>query len=151
MKNNYDISPAAPSDLKPMADLLHFLFSQEADFVPDKKKQMEGLQLILDHPERGQLLVIKKEALILGMVNLLFTLSTALGGKVAILEDMIVHPDYRNKGLGKELLQQALAFAKNEGCLRITLLTDVANSQAQQFYKNSGFEPSAMVPYRLVF
>lgn len=38
------------------------------------------------------------------MVSLLYSISTALGGKVAILEDMIINKNYRNKGFGKQII-----------------------------------------------
>lgn len=85
----------------------------------------------------------------MGMVNLLFTISTALGGRVAILEDMVVRPGYRSCGAGSKLLQAAMDFAKSAGCHRITLLTDRANESAQRFYKRHGFTLSEMVPLRL--
>ena len=93
--------------------------------------------------------VMREDDLILGMVNLLFTISTACGGKVAILEDMIVHPTRQGEGLGSKLLQAAKEFAQGEGCKRITLLTDRANDSAIRFYQRQGFEISGMIPMRL--
>jgi ribosomal protein S18 acetylase RimI-like enzyme len=85
------------------------------------------------------------------MVSLLYSISTALGGKVAILEDMIIHKDYRQKGLGKELLGEAIRFSKERNCLRLTLLTDFNNDAAINFYRHLGFRKSDMIPMRLVF
>jgi GNAT superfamily N-acetyltransferase len=83
------------------------------------------------------------------MVNLLFTVSTALGGRVAILEDMIVHPDHRGGGAGSKLLQGGIAFARSVGCRRLTLLVDRANGAAQRFYARHGLAPSEMLTMRL--
>jgi ribosomal protein S18 acetylase RimI-like enzyme len=82
---------------------------------------------------------------------LLYSISTALGGKVAILEDMIIHKDHRQQGLGKELLGEAISFSKKRNCLRLTLLTDFNNDPAIQFYQQFGFRKSDMIPMRLVF
>ncbi|MGH8602944.1 MAG: GNAT family N-acetyltransferase, partial [Gammaproteobacteria bacterium] len=84
-------------------------------------------------------------------VNVLFTVSTALGGPVALLEDMVVHPEYRGGGAGSRLLQAAINLAESSGCYRITLLTDRTNESAQRFYKRHGFTLSDMVPMRLSF
>jgi GNAT superfamily N-acetyltransferase len=67
--------------------------------------QLSGLLQIIDFSERGQILVLREGTAVIGMVNLLFTLSTGLGGRVAILEDMVVHPDHRGGGAGSKLLQ----------------------------------------------
>jgi GNAT superfamily N-acetyltransferase len=83
------------------------------------------------------------------MVNLLYTVSTALGDRVALLEDMVVSPNVRGSGVGSRLLEQAIQLARLDGCKRITLLTDRANEPAQRFYQKHGFVSSVMVPLRL--
>jgi ribosomal protein S18 acetylase RimI-like enzyme len=82
------------------------------------------------------------------MVMLLFTVSTFLGRKVALLEDMVVDPSCRDQGIGSRLLKHAVSFARNEGFGRITLLTDCDNAGAQQFYERSGFLRSSMLVMR---
>jgi len=147
----YTTQLATPNDIKEMAKLLQFLFEQEADFTPQLHLQEQGLKLIVDQPELGEIWILKENDKIVGMVSLLYTVSTALGKKVALMEDMVLHPDYRNKGLGSQLIEAAIDYAKLNGCGRITLLTDHDNFGAQKFYKSKGFKPSTMVPYRLVF
>lgn len=83
------------------------------------------------------------------MVNLLYTISTALGERVAILEDMVVSPSARSLGLGSALLEHAIDHARRQGCRRITLLTDAHNLDAQRFYARHGFARSSMLPMRL--
>lgn len=87
----------------------------------------------------------------IGMVNILYTVSTACGGRVAIVEDMILRAEKRNNGFGTLLLSAAIELARGEGCLRITLLTDRTNDSAIRFYQRHGFVLSEMVPMRLVF
>ncbi|MGO9612556.1 MAG: GNAT family N-acetyltransferase [Dissulfurispiraceae bacterium] len=143
------ITEATKDDIGGLCELLGLLFAQEAEFRPDRSLQSTGLQQIINFPERGRVLVLREEDALIGMVNLLFTISTALGGRVALLEDMIVHPDYCGRGAGSELLQAAIKLAKSSGCRRITLLTDRTNESAQQFYEQHGFNISEMVPMRL--
>ena len=109
---NRKISIACLNDLPELADLLNDLFTQDIEFVPDWEKQKNGLEAIISNPEIGEILVLKGDGKILGMVGLLYSISTALGGKVAILEDMIIHQDYRKQGFGKELLGEAIRFSK---------------------------------------
>jgi GNAT superfamily N-acetyltransferase len=144
-----NISDATPEDIPTLAELLSLLFAQEADFSPDLAKQAEGLRAIITQPQVGRILVARRGPRIVGMVNLLYTVSTAMGGRAAILEDMIVIPEERGRGTGADLLQHAVHTARESGCLRITLLTDRNNIQAQAFYRRHGFAPSAMVPLRL--
>ena len=82
------------------------------------------------------------------MVNLLFTVSTAIGERVALIEDMVVSPSARGSGVGSDLLNHAMDFARLHGVKRITLLTDRENTPAQRFYAKHGFSPSTMVALR---
>jgi GNAT superfamily N-acetyltransferase len=143
------ITTASPADIPALADLLTILFTQEVEFIPDRAAQMRGLNRIIDNPEFGCILVARDQDAIVGMVNLLYTISTALGERVAILEDMVVLPSARGSGIGTQLLQAAIAYARTVGCKRITLLTDQSNEIAQQFYAKQGFTVSSMVPMRL--
>ena len=140
---------ADKSDINELAYLLTVLFSQEADFRPDISKQQKGLAMIIDNPIHGHILVAIKSNKIVGMVNLLYLVSTAEGSKVAMLEDMVINPEYRGYGIGSILLEEAIKFSKQRGCKRITLLTDCDNEKAINFYSKQGFEESKMIPLRL--
>ena len=143
------ISAATAADLPELVALLGVLFTQEADFTPDPARQERGLRMILAQPEAGRVNCLRAGGRVVGMVSLLFSISTAEGGRVAWLEDMVVHPDYRGQGLGEQLLRHALAEARSLGCTRVTLLTDGDNFAAMRFYQRAGFTRSGMVPMRL--
>ena len=143
------ITPAILADLPQLIQLLMELFEMEGDFEPDSKKQEEGLKLILEHPHRGRILVIKNESKIIGMVNMLFTISTAEGGLVLLLEDFIIHPMNRGQGYGKKLLTAVKEFAQQKDFKRITLLTDKISDESQHFFNKEGFQFSKMIPMRL--
>ncbi len=143
------IAEATSEDVPQLCRLLELLFSQETEFQPDAATQSRGLLAIIGFPERGRILVLREGPSIVGMVSLLFTVSTALGSRVALLEDMMVHPSHRGSGCGSALLRAAIDFARDYGCERVTLLTDGNNISAQRFYHRHGFATSRMVPLRL--
>jgi N-acetylglutamate synthase-like GNAT family acetyltransferase len=145
------IEPATIEDLPQLVELLVALFSEEADFDPNKAKQEHGLRMILEQPNRGRIFVLRTDHQVIGMVNLLFTISTAEGGLVVLMEDVIVHPQHRRQGYGGLLLKHAIHFARDKHFRRITLLTDRISAQSQAFFANHGFGFSSMIPMRLVF
>ncbi len=144
------ITPANVSDIPELCELLNILFSQEADFKPDHEVQSRGLAAIMGSTEVGMIFVARQGRQIAGMASLLYTVSTALGGRVALLEDMVVSPNVRNSGIGSRLLEHAVHYARLNGYKRITVLTDRANESAQRFYQKHGFAFSAMIPLRLL-
>jgi GNAT superfamily N-acetyltransferase len=145
---NFTVDFATSDDLPALADLLHELFTLEADFRPERAKQLAGLQLILDTPAIGQLFVLRAEGRVIGMANALLTVSTALGAPVVLLEDVIVSRAWRGQQLGRRLVQHVLDWAKARGLPRVTLLADHDNQAALAFYAKLGFEKSAMVVRR---
>ena len=141
---------ATHSDIPELVELLKSLFEQEAEFEPNSETQSKALSKIILDSKIGIILIAKDDDKILGMVNLLFTESTALGSKVALLEDMVVLSSSRGEGIGSQLIDYAISEAKKVGCKRITLLTDIENTKAQSFYQKKGFVKSKMTPYRLL-
>jgi GNAT superfamily N-acetyltransferase len=148
-KEHVVIEPATEADLDELSEMLGGLFAQEGDFRPDKEKQLRGLRLIFEQPSRGRVFVLRQNGAIVGMINLLFTISTAEGGFVVLLEDLVVHKKYQGKGYGRRLLEHAIDFAKQKNFLRVTLLTDRPENVAQEFFRHHGFVESSMIPMRL--
>ncbi|MCP5088226.1 MAG: GNAT family N-acetyltransferase [Rhodobacteraceae bacterium] len=139
---------ATESDIPQMVSLLALLFGQEAEFAPDPSKQERGLKAILADANIGRLIVAEDGDRLVGMVNLLYTVSTALGTRVALLEDMIVEPGVRSKGIGQALVKNLAEMCRRDGVKRITLLTDHDNFKAHKFYSNCGFTRSDMLAFR---
>src|SRR3954449_9156999 len=150
MSDDVVIEPATLEDLDELSTLLGELFSQEAEFKPDQRKQLHGLRLIFEEPNRGRVFVLRRDGAIVGMINLLFTISTAEGGFVVVLEDLVIHAQYQGHGYGSKLLNHAIEFARQKNFLRITLLTDRPENVAQEFFRRHGFHESSMIPMRLL-
>src|SRR5437899_5912392 len=144
------IEPATEADLDELSEMLGGLFAQEGDFRPDKEKQLRGLRLIFEQPSRGRVFVLRRDGVIVGMINLLFTISTAEGGFVILLEDLVVHKQYQGHGYGAKLLNHAIEFARQKNFLRITLLTDLPENVAQEFFRRHGFHESFMTPIQVL-
>src|SRR5438093_12139968 len=124
MSEHIVIEPATEADLDELSEMLGGLFAQESDFRPDKDKQLRGLRLIFEQPSRGRVFVLRHDGAIVGMINLLFTISTAEGGFVMLLEDLVVHKQYQGNGNGSKLLQSDHELAKQKNLLRTTLLNE---------------------------
>ena len=140
---------AVQKDLPRLVELLGMLFASEAEFSADAEKQRNGLQAILADPAKGKIFVVRERRELIAMCSLLYTISTAEGGKAALFEDLVVAPEHRKRGIGAALLKHVIAQARAEGVLRITLLTDMQNERAQTLYRRLGFVGSPMKPMRL--
>jgi ribosomal protein S18 acetylase RimI-like enzyme len=140
---------ATQKDLPRLVELLGILFESEAEFSADAEKQRAALQVIIADPAKGRIFVARDGREVVAMASLLYLISTAEGGKAALFEDLVTAPDHRNRGIGEALLKHVIAYARAEGVLRITLLTDMQNERAQAMYRRVGFVGSPMKPMRL--
>jgi ribosomal protein S18 acetylase RimI-like enzyme len=144
-----EFAAARPADLPQLVELLGLLFEQESEFAVDPVKQDNALKLIFADPTRGRIYAAREGKLVVAMASLLYTVSTAEGGKAAWFEDLVVRPEFRQRGIGAKLLEYVIAQARAEGIVRITLLTDMQNESAQVLYRRLGFTGSPMKPMRL--
>jgi ribosomal protein S18 acetylase RimI-like enzyme len=147
MTASFDIARA--DDLPQLVELLGILFTQEHELEPDAAKQRRGLQMIVGNPAVGSIYVARDAGRVLGSVSILRTVSTAEGGPAGMLEDFVVRPESRGVGVGARLLSYAIGCAKADGLLRLILLTDGDNVNAQRLYERAGFKRSGMLPMRL--
>ncbi len=62
------------------------------------------------------------------------------------IQRLAVHPDCRNSGKGRQLVQTALAWIHAKGCVSTVVNTEASNLVALRVYENFGFAP---MNYRL--
>jgi len=141
------IRTARQDDLPALTALLAELFAIEQDFSPDTTHQRRGLALLLAD-ERATVLVAEVAGQVLGMVTLQSLISTAQGGWVGLLEDLVVASAWRGEGLGSRLLAAAQEAADNQGLSRMQLLVDEDNHSAKGFYRNQGLRRTHLQAWR---
>jgi GNAT superfamily N-acetyltransferase len=142
------IRPATEADLGAMVRLLADLFSIEADFKADARRQRRGLALMLEEPARRAVLVAERSGRIVGMVTVQLVVSTAEGAPSGWVEDMVVERAERRRGLGRRLLVSAEHWALEQGATRLQLLADRANLRALRFYRRMGWGGTQLVCLR---
>ncbi|RTY99132.1 GNAT family N-acetyltransferase [Flavobacterium sp. RSP49] len=62
-------------------------------------------------------------------------------GKYLEIDNFIVHPEHRKKGIGKMLTDYVDVLAKETGCTMIVLDAFTGNFTAHRFYYNQGYVP----------
>jgi len=147
---NISFAQATSDDIPDLVSLLATLFSIEKDFNPDFSKQEKGLALLIESPNTGVICVAKNDnGKIIGMVSAQLVISTAQGAASAWVEDMVINEAYRGKGIGKQLLQHALNWAKTKGATRAQLLVDLSNTEALGYYQHLHWEPTQLQARRM--
>jgi GNAT superfamily N-acetyltransferase len=63
-----------------------------------------------------------------------------LGTPSAVVEDVGVLPKMQGKGIGKLMMEYALNYAKEKGCYKMSLSSNLRREKAHQFYESLGFK-----------
>jgi len=143
-----DVRPATAEDIEAMVALLHTLFSIEADFECDPDKQRRGLQGLLARGDDARVLVAEQAGNIVAMCTLQCLVSTAEGGEVGLIEDVVVAEAWRGRGIGRRLLQAMEQWAANRGLSRLQLLADRDNRSALGFYEAQAWSETRLLALR---
>lgn len=143
-------APAGTEDIPQLVALLDVLFGIEQDFRPDLEKQSRGLFQLIGEPERGVVMTARDtEGVIAGMVSAQLVVSTAEGAYSAWVEDMVVDEAWRAQGVGRNLLEAVLDWAKSHGATRAQLLVDLDNEPALGYYDHLGWQATRLGARRL--
>lgn len=71
----------------------------------------------------------------------IWILNKIYAGKHIEPDNVVVHPDYRGKGVGELLMNWIHEYAISIGCLTSELNARVANEIGVKFWKRMGYEP----------
>jgi GNAT superfamily N-acetyltransferase len=124
--------------------LIRVLYTNEPGYQRNPIKQKKGLSLMLDNP-RGIVLVAEFEGQIVGMSTGQLLVSTSEGGPSLLIEDVIVAPQWRNKGIGKKLVEAVCRWASTFEATSFQLLADAADTSGIDFYKNTGWDTTNLI------
>lgn len=138
---------AQAADIPAVAALLAALFAIEQDFSADPARQIAALTRML---ERDDILlqIAENEGEVVGFCSVQSLISTAEGGGVGLIEDVVVAPVWRGRGIGRGLLEAAEAWSKHRGYTRLQLLADEDNAPALEFYRRQGWQRTNMHNWR---
>ena len=142
------VRPARAEDLDSMVALLRLLFAIEEDFQFDATRQRRGLALLLQD-DRARVLVAGEGGRAVGLCTGQVVISTAEGEPALLVEDVVVAPGFRGRGLGRALMAALADWARHRGVRRLQLLADRNNSAALAFYDRLGWRATALVCRRL--
>ncbi len=142
------IRAASPPDLDAMVGLIEQLFALEPDYGFDAAKVKHGLDLLLCQTDTAAVWVAEQDGQVVGMCSAQIVISTAEGGRVAWVEDVVVRHDLHGSGLGRRLLDAVSTWAKRHGISRLQLLADTENAAALNFYRRLDWQTTRMICLR---
>lgn len=113
------------------------LFQEFADFEnhsDDMNNSVEQMQTEKEHVDG---FVALKDGKIIAYTTCFFSYHTWVG-KCLYMDDLYVQPEHRGSGLGSQLINKNIEYAKEEKCRKMRWQVSDWNKPAKEFYKNLG-------------
>ena len=135
-----------PGDLGSIVHLHGVLYAREYGFDPTFEAYVAGplAELVRAGSPRERLWIAERDGRIVGCVAIV-----GASEQTAQLRWFLVDPSARGLGLGKRLLHDAVAFARECGYNAIILWTVSALTAAAHLYRAAGFRKVGEKPSRL--
>lgn len=137
--------PAEPAEFPVAAELRHEMgLEMGSDFDQAGDRWRTRFSVYFrgkQHVNRGQLFMAFENGTAIGMAAVSLTdewRAFCFNTRFAHVNAVYVKPEYRRRGVARELMQRAIAWAKAKGCSRIRLRT---SEEGRALYESVGFAP----------
>ena len=112
--------------------------------VPSGDQEL-AISWVVQHPEMESFVAHDAAAFsrLYGMITMSHRPQLKLGGRVASIDLFIVMADQRHKGIGHDLLSQALRRSEALGCKRVEVYLPVERDDRHTFFEGQGFVTNA--------
>lgn len=125
-------------------DLKVLYFEHLTHFPPQEEQDMNLWEQLLDKFEKDEnmyLLVVEEDGKAVSSVQMAIIESLTHNVRpFAVIENVVTHADYRNRGYASALLEKASETAKEHRCYKVFLETGSNKESTLNFYRKNGFE-----------
>ncbi len=142
---------ARPADRDAVVELIHRLNLFEADLVGDRRRDYGAAQAYYDELQQrlsrrqGRIVLAEEGGVVVAAMGFSIDEDAAYVTddvrRHGTVTDLIVHEDWRGRGVGRLLLQEAERLTREAGLTRLFIGALVANEPACRIYENFGFQP----------
>jgi ribosomal protein S18 acetylase RimI-like enzyme len=153
MTSNIEIIPCDfnnPLHCAALVNLMNeYITDKMGDGIPYNEEQkfqlVEGLR---NHPSKIVLLAWSGDGFI-GLITSFINFATFTVKPYVNIHDLIVINAWRNKGVGRRMIERVIEIAEEKGCSKVTLEVRDDNHNARHLYNSLGFNNSEPKGYYL--
>jgi ribosomal protein S18 acetylase RimI-like enzyme len=149
MQSNLKIRKAIPADLPAIVELWKDFMDFHSNLDPFFSRSQDGHENFLNWVEKemesdnAELFVAVSSGKILGYIKIELSNYPPVFEfkKYGMISDAAVATEYRRKGIGEALYEQAMNWFEDKGIKRVELRVANVNPVAQRFWRKMGFIP----------
>ena len=140
------VRAATHEDLPAVVIAVGDLLSELGSRPPRTSEMLQTARALLEDPRLGALLVAEAggENSIVGVLGASYQLALHVPGRYALIQDLWVHPSWRGRSVGRELLAALFELAREQGMARAEVGLPRESFEGiratEGFYAHNGFE-----------
>ena len=134
----YTIRSVRENELDSILELYKHLNPE--DLPIDQQTLSTVWSQFIHDPKINCLVVQENDQLVASCTLVMVPNLTRSARPFGLIENVVTHPDYRNRGIGKEMLQYALHLAWDQNAYKVMLLTGRNDEKVFRFYESAGFK-----------
>lgn len=92
-----------------------------------------------------QVLLAEEQGQVVGLLSLSFRHTLFHPALSAFIDELVVEQSHRRRGVGRQLVAEAIERCRAAGCCEIEVSTERSNEAAQKFYRQHGFSHEAVL------
>jgi len=113
------VREATPGEVPAVAAAVESLLVELGGRRPSPDEMEAEVRAIVEQPELGTMLVAESSGGIVGVLGASWCRAIHVPGRYAVIQDLWVHPDWRSRGVGAELVDAIVAHCRARGVGRI--------------------------------
>ncbi len=139
------VRAATADDAPAVATAVEALLIELGGERPSTAELQEAARRLADDPGSGALLVAEDDGSIVGVLAASWQFALHVPGRYGTIQDLWVHPEWRSRALGRELILALVREAGEVGVPRLEVgLPQESFAQlgaTERFYRDNGFTP----------
>jgi ribosomal protein S18 acetylase RimI-like enzyme len=147
----FQLHPVCYEDQADVRQMIKALYDEDPDGDQMHDEHIDRtFQYLTKNPQHGEVLVLWVNEVIAGYTILIPFWSNEYGGKLLIMDELYIKPEFRSRQLGSKLIN-FLAQTRHQGSRAIFLEVAPYNLRAYLFYLRNGFTEGKNKTLKFVF
>ena len=132
--NSTSIRPARQEDAESLANL-----ATQLGYPSTAEQIRERFDILRARPDENAVLVAEVDGVVVGWVHA-HTYKLLVEAPEVEIGGLVVDENLRGQGIGEELMHDAEAWAREQGCASVYVRSNTIRTRAHEFYKRIGYE-----------
>jgi GNAT superfamily N-acetyltransferase len=112
------------------------VLSHQLGYLISTQQSMQNINALMQSEHHAVFVAVDKK--VIGWIGVSYNISLE-SPPMCEIHGLVIHEQYRNKGIGKMLVEKAKEWSTSKGINKLRLRCNIKRTDAHRFYINAGF------------